>query len=239
LLQKHLKLFALILIVMLFAVACGTDGEDVTQKPEVKMGKLDYEVVDVNSAEFSELYSDSDSEFAKWYDASYKAEGAYSFEIGENLYVLISAGEKKTGGYTIENVVLIGDDDEIEVTADLRVPAEGSPVTQAVTYPNVLLRIPFDERKVEFEGFKEIIEPSQQQEMSTGSGTYVGQIDANSVEIKVSGAPEDTASKAFQLEEKLKDNFEEKHGLQSGDEVEFSYFVDEYERPILKTIKKI
>lgn len=234
---KYLRVFALILIVMLFAVGCGKDGEDVTQKPEVPMGELDYEVVDVNSSEFSELYSES--EFAEWYDESYKAEGAYSFDTDEYLYVLVSAGEKKTGGYTIENILLIGDEDEIELTADLRVPAEGSPVTQAVTYPNVLLRIPFDERKVEFEGFKEIIDPPQLQETLTGSGTYVGQIDTNSIEIKVSGVPDDTASKAFQLDEKLKDNFEAKHGLQSGDQVKFSYFVDEYERPILMTIEKI
>jgi hypothetical protein len=101
-----------------------------------------------------------------------------------------------------------------------------------------LLRIPLDERELAFDGFDEINDPVKQ-EMLTDSGSYVGQIDANSIEIKISGVPEDLASKAFQLDESLKDNFEEKQGLQSGDQVKFTYFVDEYERNILMTIEKL
>jgi hypothetical protein len=221
---------------MILTVACGTE-EDTTQKPEVTIGELEYELVDVNSTEFEELYSDA--EFAGWYDDSYKTEGVYSFNSEEASFILVSAGEKKTGGYSIENIVLTGNENNVEVTADLHVPAEGSPVTQAVTYPNVLLRIPVEERELAFKGFEEIADPAEQQKMLTDSGTYVGQIDANSIEIKISGVPEEAASKAFQLEESLKDNFEQKHGLQSGDQVKFTYFVDEYERPILMTIEKI
>jgi hypothetical protein len=36
---------------MIFAVACGTD-EDTTQKPEVTIGELEFEMVDVNSTDF-------------------------------------------------------------------------------------------------------------------------------------------------------------------------------------------
>lgn len=234
---RYLKIFVLILAVMMFTVACGTD-EEPQPEPEVTIGKLEFEVVDVNSADFSALYSDS--EFAEWYDASYKQEGVFTFDKDEESYVLICAGEKNTGGYTIDNVVLTGSESNIEVSADLHVPAESTLVTQAITYPNLLLRMPLDEREPVFEGFNEIKDTKEEkQEALTGNGTYVGQIDANSIEIIISGVPEDEATKAFRLEEELKDDFEGKHGLQSGDEVKFTYFVDEYQRPILMTIEKI
>ena len=233
---RYLKIFVLILTVLMFTVACGTEAEPPTE-PEVTLGNLGFEVVNVNSADFSDLYSDS--EFAEWYDANYKQEGVFTFDKDGKSYLLICAGEKTTGGYTIDNVVLTGNENNIEVSADLHVPAEGALVTQAITYPNLLLRIPQDSREPVFEGFNEIKDIEEDQEPLTDSGTYVGQIDANSIEIEISGVPQDEAAKAFQLKEELKDDFEGKHGLQSGDKVRFTYFIDEYQRPILMTIEKI
>lgn len=235
---RRFKVLTLIFSVMIFAVACGSGSgkEAVQQKPEVQLGKIEYETIDVNSQEFSELYSDS--EFAAWYDESYKKEGLYSFDAEEDCYLLLSAGEKKTGGYSIDDIVLEGTESNIKVTASLHVPTEGSQVTQALTYPHVLLRIPADEREYVFDEFKEIQEAAKKEAL-TGTGIYTGQIDPQSIEIKISGAPEETAAKAFQLDESLMDNFEEKQGLQSGDKVKFSYFVDEHQRSIITQIEKL
>lgn len=234
---RHLKLLALMVTVLILCAACGTggSGEGQPAKPEVITGPLEFHVVNVNSEEFEQL--NLEAEFAQWYSDSYQTEGVESFKTEEAMYILLSAGEKSTGGYSIENVAVSGSQDSIQVTADLHVPASGSPVTQAITYPNILLKLALDERDLEFEGFTEIADPAEQ-EVLTNSGTYVGQIDLNSVEINISGVPEDEAAKAFQLEEPNLD-FEGEFGLQSGDQVRFTYFVDEHERSILMTIEKI
>jgi hypothetical protein len=236
-LGRHLKLLALIVTVLILCAACGTggSGEGQPAKPEVITGPLEFQLVSVNSEEFEQL--NSEEEFAQWYSESYQVEGVDSFKTDDALYVLLSAGEKSTGGYSIDNVAVSGSQDTILVTADLHVPAPGSPVTQAITYPNVLLKLALDDRELEFKGFTEITDPAEQ-DVLTDSGTYVGQIDLNSVEIEISGVPEDEAAKAFQLEEPNLD-FEGEFGLQPGDQVKFTYFVDEHERSILTSIEKI
>ena len=234
---KQLRLITLMVLVLVFTVACGS-GEGTPQKPELQTGKIEFEQIDVNKEAFDELYADPD--FAEWYDKNLKEEGAFSFVVGEKRYILLSAGERPTGGYSLDNIEIIGTENAIEITADLNVPGEGSLVTEAITYPNVLLCIPADERELVFEGFKENVkEPIEKQELLQGTGEYVGQIDPHSVEIKVKGASEEQGAKAFQLDESIMENFEERHNLQPGDKVSFSYFIDEYQRPVLKEISTL
>lgn len=64
----------------------------------------------------------------------------------------------------------------------------------------------------------------------SGSGTYNGQIDGNSVEIKYNG--EDNA---FRLSEEVKGIFEGK-ALNRGDNVSFKYYEDQYGRMVLTSI---
>ena len=232
---KQLKVLALIFTVLIFATACGS-GEDAAQKPQVQLGNIEYEIVDVNSDEFKDLYSDS--EFEDWYEAGYKEEGVTSFDVDDNRYILLSAGEKSTGGYLIDNIVLTGTEDSVEVTAELHAPAEGSPVIQSVTYPNLMVRTALDERQLAFEDFEVVIQEAVDQEL-TDTGSYVGLIDANSVEIKISGVPDEQAAKAFQLDAAIAENFEENFNLQSGDEVKVTYFVDQFDRAILTQIEKL
>lgn len=239
--RRYFKLLALMLMVLLVCVACGTDdngsGGEPAAKPELVTGPLEFQVVDVNSDEFDQLYSDE--EFSQWYSEGYEAEGADTFATEEALYILLSAGEKSTGGYSIDNVIVVGTEDSIELTADLHVPGPDSLVTQGITYPHVLLKLAPDNRVIAFEEFNEITTKEMtNQETPTATGTFVGQIDSNSIEIKVSGVSEDVASKAFQLEESTYD-FENDFGVKSGDQVEFTYFEDENGRLILKTIEKI
>ena len=75
------------------------------------------------------------------YNKNYMTKGNYSLIDGDWIYVLISAGEKPTGGYSLQI------DSITEVTpgtayihATLISPAEGSIVTYALTYPNAMVR---------------------------------------------------------------------------------------------------
>lgn len=232
---KRIGVLALVVFIALFAAGCNSE-EETPQKPEIQMGELEYETVDRNSDVFADLYADED--FRSWYEDNSKKEGISSFEMGEDLYILLSAGEKNTGGYSIDNIVISGKEGEIQVEANLNVPSGDSFLTQNINYPQVLLRIPLDERPLNFAGFNEV-EYKVEQELLQGTGTYVGQIDSNSVEIEISGVPEEEAAKAFRLDESIKEDFEEKHGLQTGDKVSFTYLVDEYQRNVLKEIKKL
>jgi len=232
---KRIWVLALVVFVALFAAGCNS-GEETPQKPELQMGELEYETVDRNSDAFAELYANED--FRSWYEDNSKKEGISSFEVDEDRYILLSAGEKNTGGYSIDNIVISGKEGEIQVKADLNVPSSDSAVAQTVNYPQVLLCIPLDERPLNFAGFYEV-EYKVEQELLQDTGAYVGQIDSNSVEIEISGVPKETAAKAFRLDESIKEGFEEKHGLQTGDKVSFTYFVDEYQRNVLKEIKKL
>lgn len=66
-------------------------------------------------------------------------------------------------------------------------------------------------------------------------------MDQNSVEIEVKNASGEYVPEAFRLEgdETERLNFEEQNQLQSGDEVSFTYIVDEYQRNVLKEISKL
>lgn len=70
------------------------------------------------------------------------------------------------------------------------------------------------------------------------SGTYLGQIDSHSIEIRISGVPEVMDPKAFQLSGKVQEEFES-YGLETGDQVKFSYTVKEHGQATTMTIIEI
>jgi hypothetical protein len=72
-------------------------------------------------------------------------------------------------------------------------------------------------------------------EIKVDTGTYVGQIDGNSVEIIISGVPEDMANRAFRLSPEIKEGFEQL-GLQDNSSVKFEYYVDGQDQWILVRI---
>lgn len=75
------------------------------------------------------------------YDKNHMTPSIYSLIDGNYIYVLVAAGEKPTGGYSIEI------DSITEVTqgtayihATLNSPGEGSIVTQVLTYPSAMVK---------------------------------------------------------------------------------------------------
>lgn len=79
--------------------------------------------------------------------------------------------------------------------------------------------------------------PESRPETQTESGTYVGQIDANSIEIKISGVSEEESARAFKLSAEIKERFEE-FELEAGDEVFFTYIPKGNEQPEIIELKK-
>ena len=70
------------------------------------------------------------------------------------------------------------------------------------------------------------------------SGRYVGQIDNNFIEIKISGVPESVSARSFMLGEKVKDEFSG-YGLKKDDEVLVTYRVNSNQQNVISEIKKI
>lgn len=70
------------------------------------------------------------------------------------------------------------------------------------------------------------------------SGRYVGQIDNNFIEIKISGVPDNIAARSFMLGDRLKEEFE-KLGLKTGNEIGFTYRVNDNGQMVISEIKKL
>lgn len=76
-------------------------------------------------------------------------------------------------------------------------------------------------------------------ETKTTEGEYIGLIEANFIEIKISGQPEDKAFASFMLSEDVKKEFEELK-LNSGEMVRIEYEKPEEEGPpVIHHIERI
>ncbi len=88
----------------------------------------------------------------QWVSDNFQTEGTYTIECKEHFipvtYILIAAGEKPTGGYGVQIDSAQGNFEQIKVTTSLREPEKGETVTQAFTYPFVVLKVEKDDREI-------------------------------------------------------------------------------------------
>jgi ABC-type oligopeptide transport system substrate-binding subunit len=70
------------------------------------------------------------------------------------------------------------------------------------------------------------------------SGIYQGQIDNNSIEIKVTNGAGETLPQAFQLSEEIKEDFDS-YKLEIDDKISFTYDTPEIGNPIITKIEKV
>lgn len=91
--------------------------------------------------DFEEVVIDGSNEkLQKWHEANYKTKGLHFLEDQGYIYVLISAGEKMTAGYSvkIDSITEVSPMNAY-VHATLTY-AEGDFVAQAITYPNAVVK---------------------------------------------------------------------------------------------------
>ena len=75
---------------------------------------------------------------------------AQSRKLDNTLYLLVTYGEKPTGGYTVEIGEVVVAADKVSVPVSFKKPAPGDIVTQALTYPYDLEMIAATDLPVEF-----------------------------------------------------------------------------------------
>ena len=77
-----------------------------------------------------------------WYNKYYTNAGIHSFRYNGAMYVLVSAGSKPTGGYSIGiNKVYYETSTKAYINAFVKSPAPDMMVTQVETFPHVLVKI--------------------------------------------------------------------------------------------------
>jgi hypothetical protein len=78
----------------------------------------------------------------KWYEDNKVTKGIHYTKVGDSLYVLVSAGVKNTGGYSVKITCVISNKpDEVYIIACVENPLSDSVVTQVINYPTELIRI--------------------------------------------------------------------------------------------------
>ncbi|MGF7058443.1 protease complex subunit PrcB family protein [Brassicibacter mesophilus] len=221
--MKNFKAIALVLAVIMATFVFSACSPN--KKTEPQMGNLTFEAVDTNSID--------DNKVKQWYEKNWQSKGVFSFDSDEDKYILISAGQKPTGGYDVDIVSIEGKEDKIVVNAKVNTPKEGQMVTEILTYPNILVKIQKDERDVALGDFENpTIEENKNsiQEQTEKTGVYVGLMDSNSCEIMVDGV-----ANAFRLSEDVKAVIND---IKANDKVQFSYYENEYEQLVLTQIEK-
>ncbi len=77
-----------------------------------------------------------------WYNKNYKKAGVHSIRHNGHMYVLVSAGKKPTGGYSLGiNSIAYETATKAFVNAYVKAPSPDTMVTQVETYPHVLVKI--------------------------------------------------------------------------------------------------
>ncbi len=89
-------------------------------------------------------------EIQTWIDASQNKFGAQTMVYEEILYMLVTYGEKPTGGFEVEIAGIEQKEDKIVVTAEFTEPGKDDMVTQALTYPYDLAMMEDSGLQVEF-----------------------------------------------------------------------------------------
>lgn len=104
---------------------------------------MDYEEVVIDG---------SNEKIQKWHRDNYKIKGLHFLEDQGFIYVLISAGEKKTAGYFV-NIDSITEVSPMNAYVHATLTyAEGDFVAQAITYPNVVVKFEKDKiNKIQYD----------------------------------------------------------------------------------------
>lgn len=136
------KIMLYVILGGLLVSGCG--GGNVSKKPVNP--EMNYEVVDTTTDEFKQ-----NRELNKWYLENYQAKGKYKINSQGRTYILISAGQRSTGGYKMEIVDIKANESFITIVTKVTEPQPDQVTTMVITYPHVLIAISEDNRNIIWE----------------------------------------------------------------------------------------
>lgn len=137
------KIMAFLIIGGLLLSGCGgTASQKPVNKKPVK-SDIEFEIINTHEEEFK-----TNRELNKWYSQNYQVKGIYKMNSQGRTYILVSAGQRTTGGYNMEIVDLTANDTVITIATKLNEPQPDQMTTMVITYPHLLIAIPEDNRNV-------------------------------------------------------------------------------------------
>ena len=222
--MKKVLIMIFLLVLLMMLVACDSsqnqdetlvDQDEATDElnDENMVGGVLFERVDIEDLS-EDLQSQVQTDHAQ--------QGYQVVEAEDGYYLVVYAGERPTGGYTIAVMKIINKDEVTEVIVSETSPAEDAMVTQALTYPIDIVRLESNPNETielvftETQSNEEVSVNEESDSAVSVQGEYVGQIDNHSIEVLVQGA-----SMAFQLTDENKD---QASSYQSGETIGFDYY---------------
>lgn len=234
-------------VLLLTSCTKGVTDKNQTNNEEPKQGiAVNHEVVNINSID-DQLSNDIEQlKQTRGYEYWVQEDGSY--------LILISAGEKPTGGYEIE-VKSVEDNEGQTIINVMEIePGANDVVTLAITYPFTVIKVSgvtdqfsiYDQKQSEYQriGLGNI----QEGDSSAAGGTmlnadenpidfsqpiigvYQGRIDNNSIEIAVGEMP--VALFSYELDQYLE-------GIEEGDTIEVTVSVSPSDQLIVEEIIKL
>lgn len=122
---------------MLFLTGCGLEKED-----QNKIRNLKFVVLEE---------SQIPEELRTLIEEKKREEFKITFDTETSKYIVIGYGEQTTGGYSIAVEELYETSNAIYVSTSLIGPAKGERVTEAFSYPYVVIKVEYLDKNVVFE----------------------------------------------------------------------------------------
>lgn len=133
------KVVALLLVVVLTTMLYGCKTE--TAKDE-KLKDLEFTVVEC---------VDEPEQLKTMIEEKKIQSMKLSYSDGEYLYVVVGYGEQKSGGFSIQVNEFYETDNAIYIDTTLLGPNEGDVVTEALTYPYVVIKTEYIDKPIVYE----------------------------------------------------------------------------------------
>lgn len=153
---KMLGLFIISLCVILMITACGGDIEDPgysdpgneDENNDQGNGDENNDPEDMDN-EYFEIVDNKDEPLENWAEGNKTTAGEYQYPDDENIY-MIAAGEQNTGGYSIEITEEEVNEGILTITYTVQSPGPDDVVTQAISYPYLLIEVSEEIEEVDF-----------------------------------------------------------------------------------------
>lgn len=150
--------------------------------------------ITVNKIAFEEVAEADLPESLKGKIETAKLQKGYIYEKkGGYFYIAIFSGEKPSGGYSIKALSIEDNEGATNIFVEETTPKKGDSVTMAITYPYTVIKasgITPDIALFNKDGSNFNAPPapaSSEAKVITAEAQYIGQIDNNSIEVKLNG----------------------------------------------------
>lgn len=137
--QRFLKKMMVILTFLITTLLCACSNKDDQNVKKIK--DLEYTVVED---------ADVPEELMSIINEKKEKPFKLTFSNTEYLYIVVGYGAKNTGGYSISVDELYLTKNSIYINTNLIGPSKGDSVTKAITYPYIVIKLEYLDKKVVF-----------------------------------------------------------------------------------------